>query len=419
MVSVDRELSLLHLFGVIQSRWKIILAAGILAGVLNATVFFFIPPLYEASSTILVSRTRSKEESFGIDRTAVEADSYALALQSGEVLEKLQRQFHLDQPPYSFNIEQLRDAVAIWALRRENSLQVRVQLRDRSRNTPSLVSGMANFFLEEADRIATELLKQDMDKSRQIYDEEYERAKRELEEVRSQYQAVRLQSRVEEMKELIKSLGGGQTKLLEALALAQSDFLQKGSQFEKLETYLADEKPVRTLNRALEETPSVLNIYAARTGKAATELYSATASTQVLNEVYTKLRELRDTAAAGYSGAGEALKHLPEDLKDYSERSRAAELILNASEEAVKFWEDRLKTAQASFMEVSKRRALAVMAIASDRQDLISWVRAYPPLKPAGLPRSLLCVAAMLLGMTLLAVLILLLEMIKTTTRVV
>jgi hypothetical protein len=181
---------------------------------------------------------------------------------------------------------------------------------------------------------------------------------------------------------------------------------------------LERERPTIDLIRALVEEPSVLNRYAAVTGAATAELYGVTSTSSDINLVYVEMRKLRDAVASDVAGASATVRRVPEYIQDYSRRIHEAELILGASEIEVKFWEARLETAQLGFQEVNERREVAVMSIASDRQDLLSWIRATPPLKPAGLPRPLFVVAAAVLTMGVLAVLILLMEVMRATLAV-
>lgn len=415
--SIYREIPILHLFRVIQRKWMLLLFVGLVVGGANALIIGLTPDTFESTATILVSRTRSREDAGGIDRTVVDCDAFASALDSSDILSRILQKYQLNEPPYNFDTEDFRKRVAIWAVRSQNSVVVRVRLKDRVENTPRLVADVANAFSVEADRIANELLEEDIQRSMALFNKEYERAEQDLEKVRTAYREKKLTARIEEMKKLIDSLGNAQSQMLIALSKAQSDYVEKSAKQVELDRGLATEKPMLDMVRSLEEEPSVLNVYAARTGTASTDLFSATSTREEINPVYVNLRNLRDAVASDAFGAAQAMQKLPEYVEDYSRQIQEAEKILNAHEEEVTYWQDRLKTAHLGFEEVSTRREVAVMAIASDRQDLLTWIRAYPALKPIGLPRAVVAVAFALVAMMIVTVMILLWEVLRATTR--
>lgn len=410
---VDREVTLVHLLEVVRSHWMAILAVGFFTLVVNVGVFLALPVAYQAESSILLSRSRSKSDPTGIDTTSVGSDAFGLALQSGAVMEKALKKFNLDQPPYEFDVQELQQSISIWALRRENTLQVRVRLRDLQAGTRELVAEIANFFLEEADSLARELLKQDIERSVALLESEYKRSAESLEEFRKRYQSVKLSAKVESQRKVIDALGFGLSKLMEQYSIAQYDLANNSAVVEALDRLLVDEPELLSVRRALEEEPALMAAYAEKAGQAAGALYSATSTVQESNEVYVALRALRDEAQGKMAGAKRALEDIPEGIQGYKEDLEAAERILNSSEEAELFWKGNLTAAQLAFQEVFERRLIAAMAIVSDRQDLLTWVRAYPPLRPTGLPRPVLATASAVLAMAILAVLILLLEVFR------
>jgi capsular polysaccharide biosynthesis protein len=413
--AVEREISLLALLDILQSRWKLVLMVGVVAALLNTLLFALSPYTYESTATILVSRTRSKAEPSNIERTLVDTDSFAAALMSGELMEKVLKHYKLDQPPYEMDIESMGRAIGVWAIRNQNSVQVQVRLSNLVENTPQLVADIANFMGQEADRIAREVMDEDIRRSMELFDRDFHRSEKDLEAIRDKLLEVRRRAPTEQKRKLIDSLGNAQAMMYSNLSTAQSDYLNKSAKLLNLNRALQIEKPTIELIRALEEEPSLLNRYSARTGTATTELYDVTSTLNDINLVYVELRKLRDAVASDVEGASAAVQRLPEYIQDYSRQIHEAELILGASEIEVKFWEVRLETAQLGFQEVNERREVAVMSIASDRQDLLSWIRATPPLKPAGLPRPLFVGAAAVLTMGLLAVFILLMEVMKAT----
>lgn len=413
--AVEREISLLALLEVLQSRWRLVLLVGVIAALLNALLFTLTPFTYESTATVLVSRTRSNSEPSYTERTLVDTDSFAAVLMSGELMEKVLHEFKLDQPPYEFDVEAMGRAIGVWAIRNQNSVQIQVHLKNLADNTPQLVADIANFMGQEADRIAKKLMDEDIRRSMEIFDREYQRAVKDLNSIRDQYREVRRNAPVEEKRKLIDSLGNAQSTLAIALSTAQSDYIQKSAKRDDLKHSLESEKPYIELVRALEEEPSLLGLYSARTGKATAELYNVTSTVRDINLVHVEIRKLLDGTASDAAGASAALSILPEYIQDYSRQIQEAEKVMGASEAEVKFWEGRLEAALLGFQEVTKRREVAVMSIASERQDLLSWIRATPPLKPAGLPRPLFVVATAVLAMGVLAVLILLMEVMRTT----
>ncbi len=413
--AVEREISLLALLEVLQGRWKLVLLVGFIAALLNTFLFSFTPYTYECTATILVSHSRSKAEPSYVEKTLVDTDSFAAVLMSGELMEKVLKHFQLDQPPYEFDVEDVRHAIGVWAIRNQNSVQIQVRLSNKVENTPQLAADIANFMSQEADRIATKLMDEDVRRSMDIFNREFARAERDLNAVRDKYREVRLKAPIDEKKKLIDSLGTGQSTMAMALATAQSDYIVKSGKRDDLLRRIEHEKPTIPLIRALEEEPSVLGLYAQRTGKATAELYSVTSTINDINLAYVEIRKLLDGTASDAAGASAALSVLPEYIHDFSRQIQEAGRILGASEAEVKFWEGRLEAALLGFQEVNERREVAVMSIAADRQDLVSWIRATPPLKPAGLPRPLFVMASAVLTMGVLAVLILLLEVMKAT----
>ncbi len=413
--TVEREISLLALLEVLQGRWRLVLLVGVIAALLNTLLFALTPYTYESTATVLVSHTRSKAEPSYTERTLVDTDSFAAVLMSGDLMEKVLKHFQLDQPPYEFDIESLGRCIGVWAIRNQNSVQIQVRLSNLVENTPQLAADIANFMAQEADRIATELMDEDIRRSMDIFDREYQRAEKDLEAIRQKAIEVRNKAPFEEKRKLIDSLGTAQSMMYAAYSTAQSDYVLKTAKLENLNRALKSEKPTIELIRALEEEPSVLNLYAARTGIATTELYDVTSTSTDINLVHVELRKLHDAVASDVEGASAAIRKLPEYIQDFSRQIHEAELVLGASEIDVKFWEDRLESAHLGFQEVNERYQVAIMSIASDRQDLLSWIRATPPLKPAGLPRPLFVVATAVLTMGVLAVLILLYEVMRAT----
>lgn len=413
--TVEREISLLALLQVLQGRWKVVLVVGLAAGLINGLLFFMTPYTYESTATILVSHTHSKADPSYSEKTLVDTDSFAAALMSGDLMEKVLKQFQLDQPPYEFDLEAMSRAIGVWAIRNQNSVQVQVHLSNLVENTPKLVADIANFVGQEADRIAKDLMDEDIRRSMEIFDREFARAEKDLNGIKEQYMEFRQNARIEELRKLVEALGNGQSTMAIAYSTAQSDYIIKSAKRDNLERSLQKEKPDIQLIRQLEEEPSLLNLYSARTGKATAELYSVTSTVSDINLVHVELRKLLDGTASDAAGASAALSVLPEYIRDYSRQIHEAEVVLGANEAGLKFWEGRLEAALLGFQEVNERREVAVMAIASDRQDLLSWIRATPPLKPAGLPRALFVVATAVLTMGVLAVLILLMEVMRAT----
>jgi len=415
--SMERELTLLNLTLLAMRRWKALLAVGVAAAIVASVVLWVTPPTYEATAKILVMRTRSSDVSVGLDRTVIEPDYFAAVLESDAVLQAVLTELGLDQPPYSFDVERLRSAVNVSPLRNENSIEVSAELPALEEDTPRKVAELADAFIAEASRIAESLLRKDIERSRALFDEEYARVCDHLEEVRKQYQRVFLTAPILEKEKEIENLHYYQRQIQASLALAIADLEQKEPKLATLKEMLDGEDRLLTVTRALEEEPSLLGVYSAKTGRAATQLYSATSTTQVVNDVYTNLRDLTDTTRGDVVGLKAAVAALGEDIEDCNRRIWTAERIYNASKEAVAYWDNVLETAVLTHRAVDERHKLAAMAIVADRQDLINLFPAVPPRKPSGVSRFFLVMATPFLAMVLFLGALFLVEAIRVSLR--
>lgn len=412
----ERELTLLSLVLFARRRWKMLLAVGVIAGILAAIVLSVTPATYLATANVLVMRTRSKSEMVGLDRTVIEPDYFAAALEGDEVLETTLERFKLNEDPYRFDIEKMRSVVSVSPIRNENSIQIQVRLPALSpEETPKLVAEIANSLAEEANSISNRLLQEDIKRSRVLFDEEYQRAEKHLAASRQKYQVAALEAPLLEKQYEIENFQLYQRQLQASLALAIADLEQKGPKLGELEILLEDEKPLLTVVRELEEEPSLLGVFGEATGKGTSELYSATSITQIPNEVYTNLRNLHDTTRSEVAGLINAVTELQEDIAEINLKIRAAERIFTASKEAVEFYADVLETAVLTHREADQKHKTAVMSIISDRQDLISLSPALPPHKPSGVSRLVLVVVSPLIAMIFFLALLFLAEVLRVS----
>ena len=136
-----------------------------------------------------------------------------------------------------------------------------------------------------------------------------------------------------------------------------------------------------------------------------------------MNEVYTNLRDLGDPIRADVVGLESAIAELVDDIENCNLRIREAELILNASSEAVDYWKNVLETAYLTHRVVDEKHKLAVMSIISDRQDLINLFPSVPPIKPSGVPRLVLIFMTPLLAMVLFLAALFLVEVLKVSLK--
>ena len=415
---IESEVTLAGLIKVAIDSWKTLLGVGVASGLLAAIVLQLIPPKFEASSTILVTRTRAKEEMVGLDTTAIELDSFAAALKSEEILEGVFGEFGLANPPYEFDLDRFDDAVSISPLRNENSLQISVELPAMDEGTPKLAADLANAFAVEADRISKKILQEDIERSLTFYRAQYQESQERLDEIEQQVFFVKSTAPIEEKTRYITNQEMLQRQLQTSWALALADLKQKEEKMVVLAKIIADEEPLVSASRFLEEEPGFMEVTSARTVASATELYSATSSTELVNEVYVNVRRIYDETLGDVAGLRRAVEELPQDIEECTLNIRAAEKVLSASQAEVDHYTNLLETAHLGFREVYKKYELAKISIASDRQDLIGeWIRAYPPQKVSGAPTPLLVLTSSIIAMMFFLVFLFFVEVIRISIR--
>jgi len=407
------QLALHDLARSLKGRRVWIVIIGVIAALLTGLMKYSLPPTFEATAKILVKRTSSRGTGGLNDQTVIDTDSFAAALESAEVLEKALQKLKLDRPPYNFDLPAFAGKVDMSILRREESIQVQARLPHQTENTQELVAEVANFFLTEADTIAEDLMRQDIDRSKKLLDGEVSESQVRLETIREKYKEAKLKSQVVEKTETLESLGEGLTALLKEYAIARSEFEQANGKLPVLESLLAGEESTTSLIRSIDEEPTLRNLRLEGGDSSARKLFSATVTLQATSEVYVNLRELRDETKAELEGYRKAVENLPTAIDEYSKRMQEAEKVLNESEADVEYWTLVLEGAQEAFAEVYKQRDVAVMAIATDRQDLISWIRAKPPIHPIGPGPISYGLIAGLVAMVVFTLLLVLFEMVR------
>jgi len=414
----ESEITLASLVRLAVGSWKLLIGVGLVAAIVAALVVQMVPPTYEASSTILVTRSRAKDQMVGLDTTVIELDSYAAALESEEVLERLLEEFRLESPPYEFDLDRLDDAVSISPLRNENSIRISVELPALDEETPKLTAALANAFAVEADKVSKELLEADIERSLAFYEDQYQESEDRLEDIQEETYRVKSTAPIEEKTRYINNQERLQSQLQTSWALALADLKQKEPKMDVLSRIVAEEEPLRTVTRLLEEEPALLDVLAARMGRSATELYSATSTTQLINDVYTNVRSLYDETVADVAGLRRAVEELPESIAECTTNIQKAEVVLSASQALIDHYENLLETAHLGFREVYKKYELAKISIVSDRQDLLGeWIRAYPPTKVSGVPKPILVATSAILAMFLFLVFLFFIEVIRVSIR--
>lgn len=402
---VERELLITDVVRWIISQKKLLSIFFVVALVCSGILIYLKPLQYSTTTRILVARSRTRETGVS-DQTVVEVDSFASALASDQVLEPLVGEFELDQPPYSFSLVDMRNAIKIDPLRNEQSIRVRVKLPDLSDDTPQLVAAIANAFAGQAEQIAQKTLEEDIARTRAYFDHEFERSNQRLETTRDSYQEVFLTAPVQQKQMLIENLMLQERTLRTELAKAQSGFYLAQGQVKNYLEMLDDELPVMQLQKSLDEEPAFMGVVADGSGMDARQVYSATSTTEEENPVYTSIKSNYAEALAEAEGYARVIAELPDRIADLNHEVRAAELVYNACKEAVTFWEARLESAQEVFKDVLDRRESAVLAIVSDRQDLLQWTRAYPPIRASGLPRPVKIVLLTVISTALFAIML-------------
>ncbi len=416
--ATEGEITLAGLVKLAVGSWKMLVVVGVAAGIVSALILQLMPPTYEASSTILVTRSRANDQMVGLDTTVIELDSFAAALQSEAVLERIFHIHHLDREPYEFDLDRFGDSISISPLRNENSINISVKLPAIDEDTPELVATLANAFAAEADTVSKRILEEDINRSLVFYESQYAESEKRLEGIQAKVFQVKSTAPIEEKTRYITNQEMLQRQLQASWALAVADLEQKEPKMEVLHSILADEEPVRAVTRLLEEEPALLEVVSDRTGLSSTELYSATSTSELLNDVYTNVRSLYDETLADVAGLRRAVEELPKEIDRCTTNMREAERILSASQALIDHYVNLLETAHLGFREVYKKYELAKISIISDRQDLLGeWIRAFPPQKVSGLPKPFLVVTSVLLAMFLFLVFLFFVEVIRVSLR--
>jgi capsular polysaccharide biosynthesis protein len=418
MNNQEHRLTLADLYVFILAQWRWLLATVVFAGVITAITILVLPDRYEAQTRILVSRTRSRDLGGIGEQTVTDTDSFAAALESVEVLTGVLKSMSLDQEPYNLTVTELARCVDLDVLRRENSIRVSVTLPVKDAQTPVKVAEVANTFSREAERIGTELIEKDIQRSRRMLDAEFETATSNLEQARERFRNVKLQDRLFEMETLITSLGEGLTMLLQEYATAKSNYEQEQGKLEVLDDLVSQEVKTIKLDKSLSKDHILLGILADVTGASATNILDITMTEEIANEVYINLRAMRDESKALVEGLKRATGNLLTSIDDYTARMEEAQKKYAESEESALFWKSANDSAQMAYGEVFKRRELAAMAITTDRQDLVAWVQATVPEQPVGPGPLLAGILASFVALFLLCLLLALYRvMLISTTR--
>lgn len=97
---MEETISLKEIFATLRKRiWMIVLVAVIAMGVSGVISYFFLTPIYQSSTQILVNQSNEGQQSLDINqvRTNVEMiNTYRVILKSPTILEKVQNKLDLD-----------------------------------------------------------------------------------------------------------------------------------------------------------------------------------------------------------------------------------------------------------------------------------------------------------------------------------
>lgn len=125
----DKTISILELFVLLKRVWLVIIAAGLIGGVITYCICsFFVAPVYEANAKMIVNSRQEQTGSLTNDQIVSAqklTDTYAIIIRSQPVLEPVIKTLGL-----SVDVEQLARRVTVTSVNDTQVMQIAVQSKN-------------------------------------------------------------------------------------------------------------------------------------------------------------------------------------------------------------------------------------------------------------------------------------------------
>lgn len=134
---MEETISIKDIFKTLKKRWKLIMLLTLIAALISGTIsYFFLTPVYQSSTQILVNQKQSDNQ---LDSTQIRSNidminTYSVIIKSPAILEKVIDELKLDQ-----SVEQLSEKITINS--QENSQVFSLTVQD---SNPSQAVEIAN-----------------------------------------------------------------------------------------------------------------------------------------------------------------------------------------------------------------------------------------------------------------------------------
>ncbi len=277
--------------------WKRrLLIVGItVISVLGAGVSSLIQPkTYRAKVMFMVevSRIPSEKDDFTVQINPqlfnIYTRTYEKAIENKSLLQQAIERFHLDEAPYTMDMEDMERIVSVKALKNTKLVEMTVDFPDGR-----LAADIANFLADSAvelshrDREDLEFFKKELDSARA----EMEVAEKRLVEFEKKAQLPVLRKRIE----VLLSRKG---KIEEELLQLNVSIAEKEVYLEKIREELAHRKPTMTLSRRLAEDPAYQQTLAQLSGSDVEEIFNLNMEVEVIDGTYKHLEKQMVDAAS-------------------------------------------------------------------------------------------------------------------------
>ncbi|WP_260284815.1 YveK family protein [Peribacillus aracenensis] len=134
---MEETISIADIFKTLKKRWKLIMLLTLIAALISGTIsYFFLTPVYQSSTQILVNQKQSENQ---LDSNQIRSNidminTYSVIIKSPAILEKVIDELELDQ-----SVEQLSEKITINS--QENSQVFSLTVQD---SNPSQAVEIAN-----------------------------------------------------------------------------------------------------------------------------------------------------------------------------------------------------------------------------------------------------------------------------------
>lgn len=383
----ESEITLQSVIRVLTHRWHYV--AGFAAMVFVLTFLFallFMENQYEASVKLLVSKSKAGEKIQPVDFTMFDLDTYAHLIGSRDVLAEALEKFELNQPPFSYRIKELETMVRVEPVRNTAILQIRITMPD-----PGKARDLANFLAERVIENNFELLIAESKQSREMFQEEVDRARQHLVEAGEALSRFMAESRTSVSGQYFLSSQEALWKLKQDRSFNVALREESRAKVDSLLEILRSEPEIRVLKRGISEERDLLDLARKRTPQVALEdLLRLRIENENVNYAYDKARAELIDASKNYFGAMAHIEAIDKEIRAMEEEIRIAEQEMAEKKRR----ESELEVAANDYREVSMKNAEAKTTIASERQDLVVIEHAALPEEPAGPRRLLIALSA-------------------------